>query len=120
MRKEMYAVTLSGEEIPVVALVGYLDRTIEGPLPQMDEQLNPILLRNHESAKDLSDARYGGVVLVDLPCPFTLSPSSSSPVPAALAQAGQACRGIVSCASAYLPSSKNSAPLHYARLVSRQ
>jgi hypothetical protein len=54
MRKEIYAVTLSGDEIPVVSLVGYLDRTIEEALTQMDEQLNPILLRNHESAGDLS------------------------------------------------------------------
>jgi len=54
MRKEIYAVTLSGDEIPVVALVGYINRTIEKFIPQMDEQLNPILLRNHESADGLS------------------------------------------------------------------
>ncbi|HET8669399.1 MAG TPA: hypothetical protein VFM05_01880 [Candidatus Saccharimonadales bacterium] len=54
MRKEIYAVTLSGDEIRVVALVGYFDRTAEGSLPRMVGQLNPILLRNRESAGDLS------------------------------------------------------------------
>ena len=54
LRKEIYAGTLSGDEIPVVALVGYLDRTVEGLLLQIDEQHNRIVLLIHESAGDLS------------------------------------------------------------------